>query len=102
MEEAENIARNEHGSNKISVISGIYKFSSAENRLLLNFINRRWYSQLLCKTRISARWPVYVKKIDLINISAHFFKHNCKIKKKTFNYQCLGLLFIYSLEIKFF
>ena len=36
MEEAENIARNEHGSNKISVISGIYKFSSAENRLLLN------------------------------------------------------------------
>jgi histone acetyltransferase (RNA polymerase elongator complex component) len=59
MEEAERIAREEHGSVKIAVISG--KFGYMQQVLLLTFIppERRGHAGLLSKIRVRAGWSLY-------------------------------------------
>jgi hypothetical protein len=59
MEEAERIAKEEHGSVKIAVISG--KFGHMQQVLLLTFrpAQRRGHTGLLSKIRVRAGWSLY-------------------------------------------
>lgn len=65
MEKAEEIAKCEHFSTKISVISGMYlqKSSSLLCQLFITVHFRNRYKKLLPKIRVLSWWTLHVKKI---------------------------------------
>src|SRR6266581_2013969 len=74
MEEAERIAREEHGSVKLAVISGVFLIYFSPHRVsLLNMIsNRSRNPRLLQKVGIRVGWALHEQVADLANVCSHW------------------------------
>lgn len=68
MEEAERIAREEHGSVKLAVISGVFLVFSSRHTLLNVILNRCWNTRLLQKAGIQVGWALHEQVADLDNV----------------------------------
>ena len=65
MEEAERIAREEHGSVKLAVISGKTISHAKGGKLILTSFRRCGHSRLLPQARVRARWSIYEQNIAI-------------------------------------
>lgn len=95
MEEAERIAREEHGSHKLAVISGIdliyhnlnnkyYKYYYKSVIIMMHIILFRCRDKkLLSKNGIRTRWAIYVKDAYCLQINTIFFIIKKKKKQQT-------------------
>jgi GNAT superfamily N-acetyltransferase len=65
MEEAERIAREEHGSVKLAVISGTTFPVHWRKAYIEHILRRCWYSRLLPQTWVRARWSIHEQVIAI-------------------------------------
>lgn len=74
MEEAERIAREEHGSVKLAVISG--KALLIQRIGLLTRYRRRRHTRLLSKAWLRARWPIH-EQVTCMTSTTLYTDNNC-------------------------